>query len=164
MLDFPDWKCFTHEKNSCFWRSRWWACRSLLREFMSLIDREWRVSWCRTESRRRRESCFPPFVLGNVYYMAHKKCPEINTPGFFLVNLCIQIRQTLFFSMMSFVLLCVKVCNDFKGGLVQDWKTLLVKRKIKVTAGSRGMWKADKPCQSSWVDQWDVNRWQTLSG
>ena len=57
MLDFPDWQCFAHRKTVAFWRSRWRVCRSHLKgNFCRGLSWEWRVPWCRTESRRRRES------------------------------------------------------------------------------------------------------------
>ena len=34
--------------------------------------------------------------------------------------------------------------------------SFIVRRKIKLTAGSRWIWGGeDKPCQGGWVDQWD---------
>ena len=44
--------------------------------------------------------------------MAHKKCCEMNTLVRVLANVCIEIRQSVLFSMMAFVLLCVQVVSS----------------------------------------------------
>ena len=121
-------------------------------EFLLWIIRGWQVPWWRTESWWWSQ-VFRLF-WDSVCYMAHKKCCEINTVVvfllwifayrysdcsfwqyhlfFFLVNVCIHIPQTLFFLMMSFVPLCVRFCNEFKGGLSLVWNTMVQRFVINI--------------------------------
>ena len=55
------------------------------RELRLRIVRERHVPWCRTETRRHRESGFSSGFKGSVRYMAHKQCCEITTHDFVVV-------------------------------------------------------------------------------
>ena len=122
MLDFPSWKCSTHQKTVVLKELMRGLQISGQREFLSRIVREWHIPWCRTWSRWPGVRFFPK-KLGS--YMAHKKCCEINTLVLFCVNFCMQTHQIFLFSVMLFVLLWVQFCNDFKGGLIQNLNTLV---------------------------------------
>ena len=122
------WKCLISKnenasptgKQLLFWRCKWLTWRSQLSDnFCRGLSENNAYLDVGPKAEGWKSQGFHLFVRQCLCYMAHKKCCEINTLVLLLVNFCIQIRQTLLFSMMSFVLLCVKFCNKFKGGIIQ---------------------------------------------
>ena len=106
----PDRKCFSHRKTVAFEvADDWLPDRSSGRIFLSRISREWRVPWCRTGSRLRRESGFPSFfrqcLLHGSQKMLLNKHPfsfycefiHTNRSDFVLFNgvTCSFVRQVL---------------------------------------------------------------------
>ena len=64
---------------------------------LSRLIGEWRVRWCRTENRRQRVR-FSVISLGSVCHMALKKFCKTNTLVLFAFKVCIQMHETLLFS------------------------------------------------------------------